>query len=77
MVEGSVKELSEKFNVNIMTMTGFLDGINDSLVKENPIEEMEEETVVSLGFDKELLYKKHGRCRSRLVIRIRRVGCYF
>ena len=57
VVEGSVKELSEKFNVNIMTMTGFLDGINDSLVKENPIEEMEEETVVSLGFDKELLYK--------------------
>jgi preprotein translocase subunit SecA len=40
-----------------MTMTGFLDGINDSLKEANPIEEMEEDTEVSLAFDKELLYK--------------------
>ena len=38
-------------------MTGFLDGINDSLKAPNPIEEMEEDTVVNLGFDKALLYK--------------------
>ena len=57
VVEGSVKELAEKYGVSIMTMTGFLDGINDSLVKANPIEEMEEDTVVNLGFDKALLYK--------------------
>ena len=38
-------------------MTGFLDGINDSLKTPNPIEEMEEDTEVSLAFDKELLYK--------------------
>ena len=31
-VKGTVKELAEKFGVDIMTMTGFLDGINDSLV---------------------------------------------
>ena len=37
VVEGSVKELAEKYGVSIMTMTGFLDGINDSLVKANPI----------------------------------------
>lgn len=40
-----------------MIMVGFLDGINDSLVEANPIEEMDEDTVVSLKFDKELLYK--------------------
>ena len=40
-----------------MTMVGFLDGINDSLKVKNPIETMTEETVVSLAFDKELLYK--------------------
>lgn len=56
-VKGTVKELADKFKVSLMTMTGFLDGINDSLVKANPIEEMEEDTEVSLGFDKELLYK--------------------
>ena len=56
-VEGTVKELAEKYGVSLMTMTGFLDGINDSLVEANPIEEMEEDTVVNLGFDKALLYK--------------------
>lgn len=57
VVKGTVKELAEKFGVSLMTMTGFLDGINDSLVEANPIEEMEEDTVVNLGFDKALLYK--------------------
>jgi hypothetical protein len=57
VVSGTVKELAEKYGVNIMTMTGFLDGINDSLVEKNPIEEMEEDTPVQLGFDKALLYK--------------------
>ena len=56
-VKGSVKELAEKYGVSLMSMVGFLDGINDSLVEANPIEEMDEDTVVSLKFDKELLYK--------------------
>ena len=57
VVEGTVKELADKYGVSIMTMTGFLDGINDSLKVQNPIEEMEEDTRVNLGFDKALLYK--------------------
>ena len=57
VVTGTVMELADKYNVDLMTMTGFLDGINDSLKEPNPIEEMEEDTVVNLGFDKELLYK--------------------
>lgn len=57
VVIGTVKELAEKYGIDIMTMTGFLDGINDSLKEANPIEEMEEDTQVNLGFDKELLYK--------------------
>ena len=56
-VEGTVKELAEKYELSIMEMTGFLDGINDSLVTPNPIEEMDEGTKVSLAFDKEKLYK--------------------
>lgn len=56
-VKGTVKELAEKYGQDVLTMTGFLDGINDSLVEPNPIEEMEEDTVVSLKFDKEKLYK--------------------
>ncbi len=57
VVTGTVKELAEKYGIDIMTMTGFLDGINDSLKEANPIEEMEEDTQVNLGFDTELLYK--------------------
>jgi len=55
-VKGTVKELAEKYNVDIMTMTGFLDGINDSLVEQNDIQNMDEDTVVSLNFDNEKLY---------------------
>ena len=55
-VKGTVKELAEKYKLTTLEMAGFLDGINDSLVEANPIEEMTEETVVSLAFDKEKLY---------------------
>ena len=57
VVKGTVKELADKFKVSLMTMTGFLDGINDSLVEQNPIDDLEEDTQVNLGFDKALLYK--------------------
>ena len=57
VVEGTVKELAEKYNLTTLEMAGFLDGINDSLVTPNPIDEMEEDTKVSLAFDKEKLYK--------------------
>ncbi len=56
-VKGTVKELADKYEIELMAMVGFLDGINDSLKEPNPIEEMEEDTVVSLAFDKEKLYK--------------------
>jgi len=56
-VKGTVKELAEKYGLSVMEMTGFLDGINDSLTAPNPIDEMVEDTVVSLKFDKERLYK--------------------
>ena len=56
-VKGTVKELAKKYGIEVFTMTGFLDGINESLKEENPIEEMEEDTIVSLAFDKEKLYK--------------------
>ena len=56
-VKGSVKELAEKYGMDVMTMVGFLDGINESLIVQNPIETMEADTPVSLAFDKEKLYK--------------------
>ena len=57
VVSGTVKELAEKYGQSVLTMVGFLDGINDSLKIPNPIETMDEDTQVTLAFDKELLYK--------------------
>lgn len=57
VVKGTVKELADRYKIDVMTMTGFLDGINDSLKVPNPIETMTEDTEVNLGFDKEKLYK--------------------
>ena len=57
VVTGTVKGLAEKYNVDIMIMVGFLDGIDESLKNPNPIETMTEDTEVNLGYDKELLYK--------------------
>ena len=51
-----VMAAAEKYGVELSMMVGFLDGINDSLVTPNPIEEMTEDTKVSLNFDNEKLY---------------------
>lgn len=56
VVSGSVKELAQKYGMDVNYMVGFLDGINESLKTPNPIEEMEEDTVVSLDIDLEQLY---------------------
>ena len=56
-VKGTVEELAAKYGQDVMTMVGFLDGINNSLKVANPIETMTETTEVSLAFDKEKLYK--------------------
>ena len=57
VVTGTVKELAEKYGQEVLTMVGFLDGIDESLKEQNLIETMDENTVVSLAFDKERLYK--------------------
>lgn len=58
IVSGTVKELAQKYRTDTFIMTGFLDGIDDSLVTKNPIDTMDENTVVSLQFDIETLYKE-------------------
>lgn len=57
VVEGTVQELATKYDASLQHMVGFLDGINDSLLTPNPIEEMTADTKVNLGVDLEKLYK--------------------
>ncbi|MDO5410065.1 MAG: SEC-C metal-binding domain-containing protein [Lachnospiraceae bacterium] len=56
VINGTVAELAARYDVKPAVMAGFLDGINDSLKEPNPIDTMEEDTQVSLDYDKEKLY---------------------
>lgn len=57
IIEGSVKELAEKYETELLIMTGFLDGINESLKGyQNPIDTMEEDTIVKIEIDPQKLY---------------------
>ena len=56
VIECTVKELAEKYNTDIQTITGFLDGINESLKEENKIETMDENTKIKIDIEPEKLY---------------------
>lgn len=64
VVEGSVEALAAKYDVPLSMMVGFLDGINDSLKEENPIETMDKDTVVKLDIDLEKLYYNMVDCKA-------------
>ena len=64
VVTGTVKELAEKFNLSVELMVGFLDGIEESLVNPNNVEEIEEDSNVSLEFDPEKLYMNMVGCNA-------------
>ncbi len=57
VLHGTVAGLAEKFDVDLMTMVGFLEGINDSLKTKNEMETIQEDTEVSLDYEKEKLYR--------------------
>lgn len=56
VISCTVAELADKYGTDIETITGFLDGINDSLKEANPIETMEESTPIKIEIDPEKLY---------------------
>ncbi|MBD5537827.1 MAG: SEC-C domain-containing protein [Lachnospiraceae bacterium] len=53
----TVENFAVKFDTDIITMVGFLDGINDSLKIPNNIEKVTEKTIVTLDYDLETLYQ--------------------
>lgn len=65
-----VEELSQKAKISLKTdlkvllMVGFADGINDSLKKQNDIDNMELDTKLSLDFDNEKLYYNMVDCNA-------------
>lgn len=71
VVEGTVKELAEKYGTEVLIMTGFLDGINESLKGyENQIETMDENTVVKIEIDPEKLYWNMVEAKAEWLYRL-------
>jgi len=56
VMSGKLSELASEFNMDPVTMTGFLDGINSSLVEPINLEELTEDTEIKLNVDFEKLY---------------------
>lgn len=56
VISCTLAELADRYGTDIETITGFLDGINDSLKEANPIETMDENTAVKIEIDPEKLY---------------------
>ena len=57
-LEGTVKELAEKFGMSPEYIAGFIDGINDTQTEKVTLEDLSEDTFISLKIDFEILYKK-------------------
>ena len=64
VVKGTVKELAEKFGQEVLTMIGFLDGIDDSLITSNNLDDVTEDSEVTLGIDYEKLYMNMVGCNA-------------
>ena len=63
-VKGIVKELAEKYGVSLQTMVGFLDGIDDSLFTSNNLDDITEDSEVTLDIDYEKLYMNMVGCNA-------------
>lgn len=64
IVSGTVEELAAKYDMPVELMVGFLDGIEESLVVPNNVEEIEADTQVALGYDPEKLYMNMVGCNA-------------
>ncbi|MFV0504872.1 MAG: SEC-C metal-binding domain-containing protein [Lachnospirales bacterium] len=59
-IEGTITELSEKYDVTVEYICGFLDGINDINIESEKVdvENLTETTNISMNIDFEKLFKK-------------------
>ena len=57
-IEGTVKQLSEKFDMSIEYFIGFIDGINDIQPQKIKLEELSEDSQICININFETLYKK-------------------
>ena len=64
VVEGTIPELAERYGTDVETMTGFMDGIDESLITSNDLDNVTEETKVVIRIDPEKLYMNMVQCNA-------------
>lgn len=57
-LEGTVKQLGEKFDMSVEYIIGFIDGINDIQPEKIKLDELKEDSQVCININFETLYKK-------------------
>lgn len=57
-IEGTIKELAQKFDMPVEYIVGFIDGINDTQEEKVKLEELTEDSKVCIKINFEVLYKK-------------------
>lgn len=57
-LEGTIKELAERFDMSVQYMAGFVDGVNDTQTEPIDLKTLTEDTSVSLTIDFATLYKQ-------------------
>ncbi|MBR2256775.1 MAG: SEC-C domain-containing protein [Blautia sp.] len=64
VISGTLSELAQKFGQPVLTMFGFMDGTNDSLKTPYTLEELTEESQISLDYDLAVLYKNMVKAKA-------------
>ena len=64
IITGTVKSRAEKYETTIEFMTGFLDGIDDSLKQSNNLDDITEDSEVVIDIDTEKLYMNMVGCNA-------------
>ncbi|WP_101773619.1 SEC-C metal-binding domain-containing protein [Peptostreptococcus faecalis] len=57
IIAGKVSDLAANYNTSVEYFMGFLDGVNESIEKEQELEKIEEDTQINIKIDWEKLYK--------------------
>lgn len=64
-IKGKVSDIAKSFEVPEVVFTGFLDGINDSLVEKIDINNIVEESDISIDIDYEKLYYNMHNAKAK------------
>lgn len=56
IINGKISELAEKYDLDLVSFAGFLDGVNTSLINSIELDDIEEDSKIKLELDFEKLY---------------------